>query len=325
MQKKGEDVVWEDIIALAAVNTRMRTKTAVKKLQLEKGTKLCLGGRATCRFRLELRKSDSLLSCCKFAKNEVSVSEKVNENMGRGGIYIVTDEWTYNVPTDLPYYYSRVCTKPDYVLWMNKGDVIDSSLLGEVVFYIGWKEPEELHSSFQTGWQSSSWTAPADAYYVFQARYATERELTDDEVSEIIASFRVIRMKKNLEERVEVLENFSPKEEVVAAYYGERLPLNSIYVQHISDIVMDGTNEAVNGLAIDGNTLITLYNSGIARLYEITKDFDISNPSELFELGSHAANNHSNCGSFGNKYDVGDALPLLYVSQYHSDGKKMLC
>ena len=319
---KNNDIVWQDVIALSKVTTRLNTKTDVRKLYLEKGTIISVGGRITCRLIFEIKFSDSLSSCCEYSKKELVKEDGVSAHMGRGGIYIVTDEWTYNTPSDLPYYRSRVCTSSNYVLWMNQGDVITSKLLGEVVFYIGWKAPADLHSEFQAGWQSAAWTAPKDAYYVFQARYATERELSDSEVSEIINSFSVIRKNKNIEERVEILEKSSnsPYDDKQVIYYGDRLPLNAIYARALSDIVMDGTSEAVNGLAIDGNTLVTLYNGGIARLYAISGSFEISEPSELFDLGSKASNNHSNCGSFGNKYESSDVLPLLYVSQYHIEG-----
>jgi len=73
--------------------------------------------------------------------------------------------------------------------------------------------------------------------------------------------------------------------------------------------------ESFQGLAISGNTLVSLSNKGIATLYSIMQD-GTAKRGITFHLASYGGHNHANVASFGReRYSKGDALPLLYISQ----------
>lgn len=86
-------------------------------------------------------------------------------------------------------------------------------------------------------------------------------------------------------------------------------------------------HEAFQGMAISGNTLVSLQNKGFARLYELPSMRALT---DTFRLGSWGSTNHANVATFGvEKYKPTDALPLLYVAQAHlkalKDGMKNTC
>ncbi|MCI1282527.1 MAG: hypothetical protein LKG25_08035 [Prevotella sp.] len=84
--------------------------------------------------------------------------------------------------------------------------------------------------------------------------------------------------------------------------------------------------EGYQGMAIYGNYMISLQNTGWATLYSLP---GFTKLTETFPLGSHAKTNHANIASFGlEKYDPSDPMPVLYVSQCFKrtiDGMKDVC
>lgn len=85
-------------------------------------------------------------------------------------------------------------------------------------------------------------------------------------------------------------------------------------------------DEGFQGMAISGNTLVSLQNQGYARLYELPS---MKALTDTFRLGSFSQLNHANVAAFGvEKFSREDRLPLLYVSQAHRkswDGLKNVC
>ena len=68
----------------------------------------------------------------------------------------------------------------------------------------------------------------------------------------------------------------------------------------------------MQGLAISGDYMFTLRNTGICVVIDLSTEKLVAE----FPLGSHGKNNHSNVAFFGrDKYDESDIFPLLYVSQ----------
>lgn len=84
--------------------------------------------------------------------------------------------------------------------------------------------------------------------------------------------------------------------------------------------------EGYQGMAIYGNYMISLQNTGLATLYSLPS---FTKLTETFPLGCYAKTNHANVASFGiEKYDKSDPLPVLYVSQCFKrtiNGEKDVC
>lgn len=73
------------------------------------------------------------------------------------------------------------------------------------------------------------------------------------------------------------------------------------------------------GMAISGNYMVALYDSGLASLFYIHPDGSCVCLSS-FPLGSQSKYNHANVASFGvEKFNKRDVLPVLYVSQTRTD------
>ena len=81
-------------------------------------------------------------------------------------------------------------------------------------------------------------------------------------------------------------------------------------------------NESFQGLAIYKEYMVGLYNGGTASVYKLHPDGTFTRLN-TFELGSKSRFNHSNVANFGvERYQKGDILPLLYVSQTKTDKEK---
>lgn len=75
---------------------------------------------------------------------------------------------------------------------------------------------------------------------------------------------------------------------------------------------------SMQGMAIDGDYLVSLQNSGVARIYRLP---DLTPVTKPFNLGSGGGLNHANVAAFGTeRCSKSDPLPLLYVSQCSGQG-----
>ena len=65
----------------------------------------------------------------------------------------------------------------------------------------------------------------------------------------------------------------------------------------VNYVTYNESNKSAQGMAVYGNTMYRLYNTGICQLFDIS---DIYNPKPLiiFALGSFGSMNHSNCAQF---------------------------
>ena len=84
-------------------------------------------------------------------------------------------------------------------------------------------------------------------------------------------------------------------------------------VQKIADL-QGVQKQSYQGMAIYGDYLVSLQNTGQATIYRFQNDK--LQPVRQFPLASHTAENHANVAFFGTeRYHKSDQLPLLYVSQ----------
>lgn len=85
--------------------------------------------------------------------------------------------------------------------------------------------------------------------------------------------------------------------------------------------------QGYQGMSIWGDYLVSLQNTGLATLYHLTENG--LKPLRQFPLASHHTANHANVADFGNeRFDQGDLLPVLYVSQcsrQRYEGLKDVC
>lgn len=87
-------------------------------------------------------------------------------------------------------------------------------------------------------------------------------------------------------------------------------------------LLKKGVEKSLQGLAIHKDYMVGLYNEGFASLYKIHPDGSFVRLS-TFPLGSKSKYNHVNVANFGvERYQKGDTLPLLYVSQAKTDKEK---
>jgi len=91
------------------------------------------------------------------------------------------------------------------------------------------------------------------------------------------------------------------------------LDFTNATVQKVDDL-RGFPKQSYQGMAIHGDYLVSLQNTGLATIYRLHED-----SLELlrqFPLASQTKENHANVAFFGTeRYDKGDELPLLYVSQ----------
>ena len=86
--------------------------------------------------------------------------------------------------------------------------------------------------------------------------------------------------------------------------------------------VKHAVNESFQGFAIYRDYMVGLYNGGTASVYKLHPDGTFVRLN-TFPLGSKSKYNHSNVANFGvERYEKGDILPLLYVSQTKTDPEK---
>ena len=84
-------------------------------------------------------------------------------------------------------------------------------------------------------------------------------------------------------------------------------------VQKIADL-QGVQKQSYQGMAIYGDYLVSLQNTGQATIYRFQNDK--LQPVRQFPLASHTAENHANVAFFGTeRYHKSDQFPLLYVSQ----------
>ncbi len=96
------------------------------------------------------------------------------------------------------------------------------------------------------------------------------------------------------------------------------------YTLHDGGAIKKSVNESFQGLAIYKEYMIGLYNGGTASVYKLHPDGTFTRLN-TFDLGSKSKFNHSNVANFGvERYQKGDILPLLYVSQTKTDKEKNL-
>ena len=79
----------------------------------------------------------------------------------------------------------------------------------------------------------------------------------------------------------------------------------------VNYVTYNESNKSAQGMAVYGNTMYRLYNTGICQLFDISDRYN-PKPLNIFALGSFGSRNHSNCAQFAptSNFDV----PLLYVS-----------
>lgn len=78
-------------------------------------------------------------------------------------------------------------------------------------------------------------------------------------------------------------------------------------------------DESFQGLAIYKRYMVSLYNKGIANVYQLSGNGDFTLVNS-FRLGSYGKYNHANVADFGTeRFAKDDILPLLYVSQTKTD------
>ncbi len=96
------------------------------------------------------------------------------------------------------------------------------------------------------------------------------------------------------------------------------------YTLHDGGAIKKSVNESFQGLAIYKEYMVGLYNGGTASVYKLHPDGTFTRLN-TFDLGSKSKFNHSNVANFGvERYQKGDILPLLYVSQTKTDKEKNL-
>ena len=97
-------------------------------------------------------------------------------------------------------------------------------------------------------------------------------------------------------------------------------------VQKIADL-QGVQKQSYQGMAIYGDYLVSLQNTGQATIYRFQNDK--LQPVRQFPLASHTAENHANVAFFGTeRYHKSDQFPLLYVSQCSKQlyrGMKAVC
>ena len=97
-------------------------------------------------------------------------------------------------------------------------------------------------------------------------------------------------------------------------------------VQKIADL-QGVQKQSYQGMAIYGDYLVSLQNTGQATIYRFQNDK--LQPVRQFPLASHTAENHANVAFFGTeRYHKSDQFPLLYVSQWSKQlyrGMKDVC
>lgn len=144
---------------------------------------------ANCYYmRLMIRRSDSSsLTLSNIGDLHIILTrqEKTNQaNIGHlielGDITISGSGWRYNNGL------TRVRIRNGLSLSLKKNDVFSCADSG-LVYYIGWR----IEGTYYTGggWLSGDFVAPADAEYVFVARYSTEANITD--IDRFLSAFSV--------------------------------------------------------------------------------------------------------------------------------------
>jgi hypothetical protein len=107
------------------------------------------------------------------------------------------------------------------------------------------------------------------------------------------------------------------KDDTTVKYTGPKIDLNqysydeSLYFS-ILELGALKTKEAFQGMAIYGDMMFSLHNTGICTVIDLTHHKLLSE----FNLASYGKTNHANVASFGKEfYSPEDEFPLLYVSQ----------
>ena len=81
----------------------------------------------------------------------------------------------------------------------------------------------------------------------------------------------------------------------------------------VNSLTYKGINRSAQGMAINGNVMFRLYNTGVCQTFDIS-DIDNPIPLHVFELGSFWHKNHCNSAQFIKKSLFEQAPSLLYVS-----------
>lgn len=115
------------------------------------------------------------------------------------------------------------------------------------------------------------------------------------------------------------------KRELSRLIYPSTLDLSQWQLNTVAPLVKDSA-QTFQGMAIDGNYLVSLQNRGLATIYQLPS---MRKLTDVFPLGCYNSCNHANAAAFGcEKFSKSDALPLLYVSQAYKkpvNGKKDYC
>jgi len=120
------------------------------------------------------------------------------------------------------------------------------------------------------------------------------------------------------------------KPDTIVSYQGAKIDLNqhsyseTLYfkIPELGDLK---TKEAYQGMAIHGDYMFSLHNTGICTVIDLKSRKLISE----FNLACYGKTNHANVASFGNEFfKPEDEFPLLYVSQVWKEkvnGMKDVC
>jgi len=104
-------------------------------------------------------------------------------------------------------------------------------------------------------------------------------------------------------------QQFDLARKEIAALPGD---IKTTRVEHVGKLEKKA-KQAFQGMAIYKDYLVSLQNTGMARIYHLP---DMAAVTDTFALGSKHKYNHANVAAFGTeKYNPADVFPLLYVSQ----------
>ena len=113
---------------------------------------------------------------------------------------------------------------------------------------------------------------------------------------------------------------------VVLNATAKRLDYTNAIVQKVADL-QGVSKQSYQGMAIWGDYLVSLQNTGQATIYRLYADS--LHKLRQFPLASQMSQNHANVAFFGTeRYNKTDEFPLLYVSQCSKeryDGMKDVC